>query len=165
MIDSKWKATTWSQFGAAIDTLKRAIEMCPDDLWYDATRHHQFWYMAHHAIFWLDFYLTGSDEDFRPPEPFGLEELDPAGVIPDPPYTKAELMTYLQYARGKCRETIESMTEEKASGQFQMGRVKLSVAELLLYNLRHVQHHAAQMVLILRQKIDDAPGWVFKVEE
>jgi len=36
----------------------------------------------------------------------------------------------------------------------------LSFAELLLYNMRHVQHHAAQLNLILRQKVDSAPGWV-----
>jgi hypothetical protein len=33
-------------------------------------------------------------------------------------------------------------------------------AELLLDNMRHVQHHAAQLNLILRQTIDAAPGWV-----
>lgn len=35
-----------------------------------------------------------------------------------------------------------------------------SVAELLLYNLRHVQHGAAQLNLILRQETDSAPRWV-----
>jgi len=35
-----------------------------------------------------------------------------------------------------------------------------SVLELLIYNLRHVQHHAAQLNLILRQDIDAAPEWV-----
>ena len=38
----------------------------------------------------------------------------------------------------------------------------MSIAELLLYNMRHVQHHAAQLHLILRQTIDSAPGWVSK---
>jgi hypothetical protein len=36
------------------------------------------------------------------------------------------------------------------------------VGELVLYNLRHVQHHAAQLNLILRQVVDAAPGWVSK---
>jgi uncharacterized damage-inducible protein DinB len=40
----------------------------------------------------------------------------------------------------------------------------MSVAELLLYNMRHVQHHAAQLNLILRQKIDSAPNWVSKTK-
>jgi hypothetical protein len=33
-------------------------------------------------------------------------------------------------------------------------------AELLLYNLRHVQEHASQLNLILGQSTGSAPGWV-----
>jgi uncharacterized damage-inducible protein DinB len=38
----------------------------------------------------------------------------------------------------------------------------MSNGELLLYNMRHVQHHAAQLNLLLRQKTDSAPNWVSK---
>jgi hypothetical protein len=37
-----------------------------------------------------------------------------------------------------------------------------TLLELHLYNLRHVQHHAAQLNLLLRQTIGSAPRWVFK---
>jgi uncharacterized damage-inducible protein DinB len=40
----------------------------------------------------------------------------------------------------------------------------MSRLELLLYNMRHVQHHAAQLNLILRQTIDSAPRWVGKAK-
>lgn len=33
-------------------------------------------------------------------------------------------------------------------------------AELLLYRMRHVQHHVAQLNLLLRQSVDSAPAWV-----
>ena len=39
------------------------------------------------------------------------------------------------------------------------------VLEILLYNMRHVQHHAAQLNLLLRQELDDAPDWVSRTEE
>jgi uncharacterized damage-inducible protein DinB len=42
--------------------------------------------------------------------------------------------------------------------------VEIRFAELLLYNVRHVQHHAAQLSLILRQTTDSAPGWVGHAE-
>jgi hypothetical protein len=35
-----------------------------------------------------------------------------------------------------------------------------SFAELLLYNMRHVQHGAAKLNLILRQRTGSAPPWV-----
>ena len=156
------KQLIWGQFGAAIDTLENAIRACPANLWSDQSRFHQVWYMTSHTLFWLDYYLTEDTDDFNPPEPFGLEELDPAGVIPARPYSKDELLTYLEYCRQKCRETIRTMTEQRATKLRKFKKADLTHAELLLYNMRHVQHHAAQINLLLRQNIDSAPGWVFR---
>jgi hypothetical protein len=156
-----WRQLTYRQFGAAIDTLKNAINACPDKLWGDQSRFHQFWYMVYHTLFFLDYYLTADPDNFAPPEPFTLSELDPAGVLPDRVYTKAELLGYLKHGKNKCRETILNMTEERAKEPFSFGKVELSIAELQLYSMRHVQHHSAQLNLILRQETDLAPGWVF----
>jgi uncharacterized damage-inducible protein DinB len=163
-MDSTWKSIVWQQFGAAIDTLDNAIVACPDELWDDRSKRHEFWYVVFHTLFWLDLYLSESPEGFAPPTPFGLEELDPAGVIPERPYSKDELRTYLMHCRNKCRTTIEAMTDETARQRIRFGRVDLSRAELFLYSMRHVQHHAAQLNLILRQTIDSAPGWVFQAK-
>jgi len=90
--------------------------------------------------------------------------MDPAGIIPERPYTKDELQAYLEHSRKKCRARIEALTDEQARQRWVFGSVDLSVAELLLYNMRHVQHHAAQLNLILRQTTDSAPRWVFKAK-
>jgi uncharacterized damage-inducible protein DinB len=52
------------------------------------------------------------------------------------------------------------LTEEEARGTCGFEWLEMSFGELLLYNLRHVQHHAAQLNLILRQVTDSAPRWV-----
>lgn len=65
-----------------------------------------FWYLTYHTLFWLDLNLSGSLEGFAPPGPFTLDELDPAGVLPERPYTKDELHAYLRYARRTCQTTI-----------------------------------------------------------
>jgi len=159
-VDPTWKAATWQQFGAAIDMLENAVVACPDELWGDRTRQPEFWYLVFHTLFWLDLYLTGREEGFAPPAPYTLDELDPAGLFPDRVYTKTELRTYLEHGRRKCRATIAALTEERAHDRSGIQGPELSFAELLLYNMRHVQHHAAQLNLILRQTIDSAPGWV-----
>ena len=69
MIDDLWKRTLWSQFGAAIDTLENAITACPDDLWGDNSKYPPYWQVVHHTLFWLDYYLSDSHEDFAPPPP------------------------------------------------------------------------------------------------
>lgn len=161
-MDSFFKQIIWQQFGASIDMLENALLACPDDLWGDRSEQPEYWYLVYHTLFWLDLYLYGSVEKFSPPAPFTLDELDPAGLMPDRVYAKDELKTYLRHCRRKCRATIESLTDEKANELCSFGWGEVSFAELLLYNMRHVQHHTAQLNLILRQKVDSAPGWVAK---
>jgi hypothetical protein len=163
-MDTLWRTILWQQFGAAIDMLENALLACPDELWSDRSRRPEFWYVVYHTLFFLDLYLSDSVEGFAPPAPFNLDELDPAGLLPERPYTKDELRTYLEHGRGKCRATIEALDDEKARQRCGFDWVDVSVAELLLYNLRHVQHHAAQLNLILRQTIDSAPSWVVKAK-
>jgi len=159
-VDASWRAAVWQQFGAAIEMLENALRACPDDLWGDRSRTPEFWYLVYHTLFWLDFYLAESRDGFAPPAPFTLDELDPAGQLPEQPYTKAELQRYLEYGRAKCRATIEGLTDEKARERRRFSSIDGSAAELLLYNMRHVQHHAAQLNLVLRQTVDSAPAWV-----
>ena len=159
-MDSTWRDLIWQQFGAAIDMFDRAIIACPEEIWSDRTRQPEVWYLAFHTLFWLDLYLSGPAEGFVPPAPFTLDELDPAGLLPERVYRKDELRAYLEHGRRKCRETIAGLTDERAARRYRFPWGEVSFAELLLYNMRHVQHGAAQINLILRQATDSAPGWV-----
>jgi hypothetical protein len=159
-MDTALKSSIWSQFGAAIDMLDNAIVACPDTLWGDSIQPQAFWYVAYHALFWLDLYLFGAEEGFEPPAPFTLVERDPSGMLPDRIYTKGELQTYLKYGRDKCRNTIEGLTDETALRRCKFGWGEVSFVELLLYNMRHVQEHASQLCLIIGQHTDAAPRWV-----
>jgi hypothetical protein len=161
-MDATLKSIVWSQFGAAIAMLENAIVECPEGVWGDRARQPEFWYLAFHTLFWLDYYLAESEKDFTPPAPFTLAELDPEGILPDRVYAKRELLHYLEHGREKCRRRIAAMTAEIAHRRCGFPRRDMSELELLLYNCRHVQHHAAQLNLILRQTTDSAPRWVSK---
>ena len=112
--------------------LENAMRACPDKLWSDRSKSPEwverdvvgFWYVAYHTLFFLDFYLSGSADGFTPPAPFTLDELDPAGLLPERPYTKAELQSYLDHGRKKCQATIEDMTDAEllAARRIQMAR-------------------------------------------
>jgi hypothetical protein len=168
-MDVTWKNIIWNQFGAAIDMLDNALLACPDELWQERLyierevqpEFAEFWYVAYHALFWLDFYLSESAEGFAPPAPFTLSEFD-AGLLPERVYTKAELQNYLRYNRTKCQTRLETLSDALAPQRVRLDWPDMSVAELLLYNLRHVQEHAAQLSLFLGQKVGSAPGWVGK---
>jgi hypothetical protein len=155
-----WKEGVWRQFGAAIDMLENAIHACPEPLWSDRKRRPEFWYTAYHTVFYLDFYLAPAEAGFAPPPPFTLSELDPDGAMPDRVHGKPEVLDYLAYGRERCRRRIRDLGEAEAAARCGFERRHMSVFELLLYNLRHVQHHTAQLNLLLRQQVDAAPGWV-----
>jgi len=163
-MNKELKVIIWNQLGAAIDSLERAINACPEKVWGDKSGFHEFWYMVYHTLFFLDYYMSESPEGFAPPEPFTLGELDPAGVFPDRVYSKEEMLNYLEYGRQKSRNAIQTLTEEKAQTQTAFKK-DFTVAELYLYNMRHVQHHAAQLNLLLRQRINDAPKWVSRTSK
>jgi hypothetical protein len=164
-----WKTIIWHQFGAAIDMLDNALRACPDQLWrarlWDDPANQRFflpeyWYIVYHALFWLDLYLTGAEEGFVPPPPFTLVEQDDDGPLPERPYTKDELQAYLDECRLKCQATIEALTEQTTERLCRFGWGEVAFGELLLYTMRHVEEHAAQLNLFLGQRAGSAPGWV-----
>jgi hypothetical protein len=163
-VDITTRTIVWTQFGAAIDMLENAVVACPEGVWGDRSQQPEYWYTAFHTLFFLDLYLSGSVERFAPPAPFTLDELDPAGLLPERVYTKEELGSYLGYCREKCRATIEALTEERAGERCSFPWGEVAFMELILDNIRHVQHHAAQLYLILRQKTDSAPRWVSRTK-
>jgi hypothetical protein len=160
----------WRQFGAAIDSFGNALHDCPDALWeaqlwpdqpdqWVAKGFSSFWYLCYHTLFWLDLYLTGAEEGFTPPEPFNLVEMEADEVLPRT-YTRQELLGYLEICRRRCHVTIAAISGEQAQRLCSFGWGEVPYAELQLYNLRHVQEHAAQLHLFLGQQAGRSTSWV-----
>lgn len=156
-----WRASTWNQFGAAIDTLSDAIQLCPEHLWTvavyedpDDERYGQFWHIAYHTLSWLDLFLNGRREGFTQPPPFIV------GKLPEQPYTKEQILGYLSTCREKCQSTIETLTDERAQERCVFQWMEPTFLELQLYCMRHVQEHAAQLSLVLGQHGVTGMDWI-----
>ncbi|MCF0056313.1 DinB family protein [Dyadobacter sp. CY356] len=166
------RESLWNQFGASIDTLEEAILLCPENIFYE---HKRLFYMTYHVLVFLDYYSTIPPVNFSPKlsftiaDPDNLPEHAIDDLVPDRFYTKTELLDYMRSSREKCRKLIAGLTEEKIKNErfiedFESDAMNYSVLEILFYNMRHVQHHAAQINLLLRQQINDAPKWVFRAK-
>ena len=171
LVETTIRTALWQQFGAAIDMLENALMACPDTLWHGRLwgdpsdpslppGFASFWFVTSHTLFWLDLYLTASSERFVPPAPF-----NPDDDLPKRPYSRDELHTYLVHLRQKCQATITELSGEKMRQPFTFpwpGGRTVSFLELQLYNMRHVQEHAAQLSLFLGQHTiaDEALDWV-----
>jgi hypothetical protein len=153
------KDAIWSQFGASLDMLENAINMCPEEHWDTKSA---FWYVAYHCTFWTDYYLTTEPSKFEPPKPFTFSEFDPTGKKPDRTYSKIEVLNYLAHCRQKAQLLIKNLTTDRLNERWINDYKNYSLLEILLYNMRHIQHHAAQLNMTLRQTINNSPGWVDK---
>lgn len=152
----------WNQFGASLDMLENAIMMCPDEYWATETG---FWYMSYHCTFWTDYYLTTDPGKFVPPAPFTLSEFDPAGKMPDRTYSKTEVLTYLGHCRQKANLFISELNIDQLNERWINEYKNYTLLEILIYNIRHIQHHSAQLNLLLRQTTNDAPTWISQTKK
>ncbi len=62
--------------------------------------------------------------------------------------------------RTKAKETLAQESAEILVGPSGFRRRNCSRAELHVYNIRHIQHHAAQLILRLRLDAGIAIPWV-----
>ena len=150
----------WQQFGASIDMLENALTACSTELWSTESR---FWYLGYHTLYWLDYYLcddTTMEKDFVPPPPFTKSEFE-YDLMPERVYDKTELLDYLRFGKQKLHDLLTRLTaEELQTKRFVSEYKDYSIFEMLLYNMRHVQHHTAQLNLLLRQGTHAVPKWV-----
>ncbi|MCZ7543799.1 MAG: DinB family protein [Anaerolineae bacterium] len=181
-VEMTLRTALWRQFGAAIDMLENALLACPAPLWTERlwsaspppwfpTQFAEFWYVTYHALIWLDLYLSGlPEEEFSPPAPFAQGEVDSIEALPEQPYTREALHAYLVSLRQKCRTRLLQLSDEQArrpvAYPWSQGQ-SVSFLELQLYNLRHVQEHAAQLGLFLGQRaVPDANlDWVVRAKD
>lgn len=154
-----------------MDMLENAIRLIPNDQWKESQKP---FYMAYHCIVFLDYYLTIPPRGFSAELSFTITPQNniPAeasdDLVPNRVYEKEELLNYLKSCREKCRQLIRGLTEEGMEARWTEDEdpigspttLNYSVFEILLYNMRHVQHHAAQLNLLLRQSINKSPNWV-----
>ena len=118
--------TLAENFTYSLGQLHAALTDCPDnlwevDLWPDeapTTRSDEGglsgsapWLVAHHALICLDYDLSGEFEPWKEPPPF-----DEAvwAVFPKRVFTRAEMLDYVDYCRGRVQRVTDSLTDELA---------------------------------------------------
>ena len=155
-----------NQFEAALCTLNACIDACPESIWNGRVGNYKFCQVAFHTLFYTDFYLGQNEESFRE-QPFHRDNQEFFGDYeefldraPQSLYGKAVVKNYLEHCRSKARQTFAAETADRLSTRAGFQRRAISRAELYVYVIRHIQHHAAQLSLRLRLDIDADVPWV-----
>ena len=68
-------------------------------------------FLAYHALLTLDYDLTAEFEPWEPPQPFDENTY----AFPNRTFTKAELLSYIDYCRERVRRTLDALTEDAAA--------------------------------------------------
>ena len=156
------------QFDAALSMMHDSVKRCPADQWEQSVGNFPFWHVAYHLLFYVDLYLSRDEHSFRP-QGLHRENYQFFGQLPWPPHEevkadvpleKTAILEYIQHCREKAVKSIESETAESLQGPSGFSWYPISRVEFHINNIRHVQHHAAQMSLALRRSVGLNVGWV-----
>jgi hypothetical protein len=156
-----------SQYHAALAMLREAVERCPDALWLGGGTN-ACWQLAYHALFFAHLYSCADEHAFRPWDGHRADVQYPDGIggPPDPadsrpvvarPYTKDEVLAYWRF----CDERVDAAVDATDLSRTESGFPWYPIPKLehQLVNVRHVQHHAAQIADRLRAHLDVGVAW------
>jgi hypothetical protein len=157
------------QFEAALCTLSRCIDACPDENWNAPVANLAFCQVAFHTLFFVDYYLEpqAPTADELRLQPFrrehadffrDYEELQPRKQILL--YDRPGVQEYLAHCRAKAARVIAAETAESLTAPCGFPPKTFSRAELHVYSIRHIQHHAAQLSLRLRLDTGADIHWI-----
>ncbi len=164
MIDL-FKSLILDQYEATICTLHKCIEACPDAAWNLPVANHTFCQVVFHTFFFMDLYLGKNVEALRN-QPFHKENPDffrnyeeMIDKKPELLYDKPTINRYLDHCRQKAVEVVRAEMEGSLTKRTGFEWLDFSRAELHVYNIRHIHHHAAQLSLRLRLDFDTDIPW------
>ena len=164
------RAMLKSQYHAAMAMLRPAIEECPDELWLARGAGDRpdvaYWRIAFHALFYTHLYMQPDEKSFRPwsghrEQNQFLEDLPMPPFGPpkiSEPHTQAELMEYWRQVDAMVDPTVDALDLDSPQCGFwwyDMGKLEHQVM-----NIRHTQHHAAQLLDRLRASAVTRMDWV-----
>jgi len=158
------KQTIKSQYLAALEMLKQAIERCPEAMWDVAGEKNKFWLIAYHALFYIHLYLQKSIQEFKPWSKHQDGAQRP-GAVPEKPfavYTREEMLDYLAICQEQVAEQTASLDLEAPSGFEWLPFNKL---ELQFYNIRHLQQHVGELFERLGARAAIELDWVTLVPD
>lgn len=166
----------WQQYAGAIAMLDNAVVACPDELWAaplwkvsgdsgSTADTSEFWSLAAHAARWLERYFEAAPEE----EFASLRSA--AALTPEPGarLSKEQVRGALATLRQRCHDVLGVLNETELQRPVSyewIAKEPFPYIELLIYNLRHLQEHAAQLSLFLGQHgvPDEALDWVGRAD-
>jgi hypothetical protein len=154
-----------SQYQASLEMLKQVIAKCPESIWEDPGDKTKFWQIAYHVLFYTDLYLQGSVKEFVPwvKHRKDYQKIEPILASPNSqpenrePYSKQDILAYLDLCQQQVDEKTRQLNLEDESG---FSWLPISKLELQIYNIRHIQQHAGELMERIGTRANIDVDWI-----
>lgn len=156
-----------SQYKASLGILRNALDKVPEDQWNNEDYNNPNWQLAYHVLWATKLYLGPNPESYIPFENAiegaeslgGKQDWENAedGVKIEGFHTKEDLFFFIDNIETTLQSAIEALPLDDDSG-FEW--YPYSRLELHINNIRHIQHHTAEIIERLKAKgITGFPWW------
>ena len=169
------------QYDSTFQMLRRAVEICPDDLWEDRGEEAPFWQQALHTAMALHGSLREALPDFDHSVHQGLEADLPTETPPEMsfraramlgiqmmrqdfepsrPVTREEMTGYLCELWERTHEALERDLDRGLGASHLQVWAGQNLLEKHIYYLRHTQHHIGRLNSILFRRVGEPNPWI-----
>ena len=153
-----------NQMLAALVTLKQCFENCSDVEWEKTHNDAPFSQAMFHTLFFIDYYLSPDKIEFKLQKFHNdnkslfrdYEELEYRKA--EQVYSKDEIKKYMDFCYNKIKQYFGNI--ENSNLAEESAFKKMTVCELLIDLIRHIQHHAAQLGLRIQQVTGKELIWI-----
>ncbi|NND07107.1 MAG: hypothetical protein HKN87_12075 [Saprospiraceae bacterium] len=148
-----------SQYLSSLQMLHNIIEITPDNLWNNKNHISRSWQVAYHALYYYRLYICQDLQQHVPWEKHkeGAQDLHPNKESLSP-YAREQLLTLIRLCIANLDSDLSQLDLSAAQSGFPW--YKISKLEHQLVNLRHLQHHVAQLQDRLRNEKQMGIGWI-----
>jgi hypothetical protein len=143
-----------SQYHASLAMLREAIERCPPAEWLSTDHKNAFWQVSYHTLFFAHLYLQRDEAAFRVWEKHHGKDDGTDGE----PYEQGEVLDYWEFCDRIVDDAVDALDLDRADSGFSWYRI--SKLEHQFVNIRHIQHHAGQLVDRVRSAANVGVRWV-----
>ena len=154
MADTAFRSVLKNQYHAALAMLREAVGRCPADEWSNADHENAFWQVAYHTLFFTHLYLQRDEAAFQR----SAQHRGDDDGIEGAPCTQAQVLEYWSFCDRLVDDAVDALDLDRAESGFSWYRI--SKLEHQLVNLRHIQHHGAQLADRLCSAADIGIRWV-----
>jgi hypothetical protein len=148
------------QLDGSLEMLEQAISHCPEDAWDTGSgTMAPIWEHAYHALFFLNVWLKDWRSErtyprFHVKEALALEKVTGTRISRD------QMKSYMVEVMGKTESFFASIEPGSLEEESEQWGKKWSVADRILGQIRHVQHHVGYINAALRTMGKAPVPWI-----